>query len=138
MPGYLDEFKTSPRPLIGTGAEGDVGAYLVMKYFPAKIFGSVNSLISAGAGGAIGLGGILLSLSFRIDPSFDLFLVAGAIAIFTGSMLFLFLGRCRPMPVEEVEARAGAAQRHERRPRLQASCRPGDAVPCPDRSETLK
>jgi len=94
-----------------TGAEGDIAAFLVMRYFPSpKIFGSVSSIVSAGAGSAAGLGGVLLSLTFRVSPSFNLFLVLGAIGIFVASMLFLLLGFCKPMAVERIE---GATQLRE-------------------------
>jgi MFS family permease len=87
-----------------TGAEGDISAFLVMKYFPEKIFGSVNSIVSAGAGAASGIGGIVLGLTFLVNPGFTLFLIIGATAVFAGSVLFLFLGRCRPLAAETVEA----------------------------------
>jgi MFS family permease len=82
---------------ISTGAELDVIAYLVMRFFRVEIYSTVYSLTQVIIAFAGATGTLLLSLSLKLGGGFGLFYMAtGVIAIF-GGLIFLLLGRERPM-----------------------------------------
>ncbi len=77
------------------GAEGDVLAYLVMRYFPLAIFSTALGTLLGGLAMAIALGSALLSLTLELSGGFTLFLVISSAAAFLGATLFFFLRRIR-------------------------------------------
>ncbi|HEX7853562.1 MAG TPA: MFS transporter [Sphingobium sp.] len=84
------------------GAEGDVIAYLVVKHFGIRIYSTVIGLTFAAIGGAATFGAVALSESIRMTGGYGAFLVIGGTGVLLGSLLFLVLGRRRPLqPVVE-------------------------------------
>ncbi len=77
---------------LATGAEGDVGAYLVMRYFPREIYGSVFGLVMSALSLSGAIGALLLSFTLALTGKFTMFLVISAVAAIVGGALFLLLG----------------------------------------------
>lgn len=75
------------------GAEGDVLAYLVMRYFPLEIYSTVLGTLLGGLALAIAIGSAILSLTLELSGGFTLFLVLSSVAALIGGMLFLLLRR---------------------------------------------
>ena len=75
------------------GAEGDVLAYIVTRFFALEIYSSVLGLLTAFLGAATAGGALLLSLTLNFTETFTLFVLLGAVATLLGSGLFLLLGR---------------------------------------------
>ena len=73
------------------GAEGDVLAYIVVKHFGVRIYGTVIGLAFAGIGSAAAIGSIALSQSIRLTGSYATFLVFGGIGVLAGALLLLAL-----------------------------------------------
>ena len=86
---------------VSQGAEGDLGAYLVARYFGMEVFSSVASLVTAMMAAGSALGTFVLSATLARTDSYDTFLIMGAVAIFLGSIMFLLLGRAPPLPVAQ-------------------------------------
>jgi MFS family permease len=80
---------------LSLGAEGDVGAYLVMRYFPTGIFSSVMGLVLAAYSLSGAAGAVLLSLTLSGTGQFAPFLVASGVAAVAGGLLLLLLPRTR-------------------------------------------
>lgn len=78
---------------LSQGAEGDIMAYLVAKYFPAELYGTTMGLLGGGAGMSIAGGAILLSISLRFAETYAPFIAFGAVVTFIGAGLFLLLSR---------------------------------------------
>jgi predicted MFS family arabinose efflux permease len=78
---------------LATGAEGDVGAYLVMRYFRRAIYGSVFGLLMAALSISGAVGALLLSFTLAASGgSFQPFLITAGIAAVIGGGLFVLLG----------------------------------------------
>lgn len=75
------------------GAEGDVIAYLVMRYFKLDVYSSVLGLVLGVVALSISLGSILLSLLLKTSGAYTSFLVLSAVATLIGGSIFLLLGR---------------------------------------------
>ena len=86
---------------LSLGAEGDIGAYLVMRYFPPAIYSTVVGLVigSLAASGAIGT--LLLSASLWGTGAFTAFLLLSAGCTLAGAGLFLGLRRCTPFAMPD-------------------------------------
>lgn len=80
---------------LSQGAEGDLIAYIVARYFPVDIYGSVLGLTNAAVGVAAATGALLLSLTIKHTDGFALFLFLTGCTVTAGSVLLLFLG-CMP------------------------------------------
>jgi predicted MFS family arabinose efflux permease len=78
---------------LSMGAEGDVWAYLVAKYFRTEIYGTVLGLVLCAMAFSTGIGALLLSLMFNLNRGFTPFLALSAGAVFLGSGLLIFLRR---------------------------------------------
>ena len=78
---------------LSMGAEGDVWAYLVAKYFRTEIYGTVLGLVLCAMALSTGIGALLLSLMFRLNRGFTPFLMMSAGCVFIGSGLLIFLRR---------------------------------------------
>lgn len=77
---------------LSLGAEGDIGAYLVMRHFPAAIYSSVVGLVIGGLAASGAIGTVLLSLTLGATGTFAAFLLLSAVATLVGAGLFLALG----------------------------------------------
>ena len=75
------------------GAEGDVLAYIVVRHFGVRIYGTVLGLAFAGIGTAASVGAIALSQSIRLTGSYSAFLVIGGCGVICGALLLLALSR---------------------------------------------
>lgn len=85
---------------LSLGAEGDIGAYLVMRHFPLAIYSSVVGLVIAALAGSGVIGTLLLSASLAQTGTFAAFLMLSAVATLGGAILFLALGwQDRAVPV---------------------------------------
>ncbi len=74
------------------GAEGDVWAYLVRRYFEPEIYGTVLGLVFSAMALSSGLGALLLSMMLKQqNGAFTAFLVVSATSVFAGSGLLLLL-----------------------------------------------
>lgn len=78
---------------LSQGAEGDLIAFVVSRFFPAKVYSSVLGLMSSALGVATAMGAGLLSLTIKLTDGFALFLALTGSTVLVGSMLFLLLGR---------------------------------------------
>ena len=75
------------------GGEGDVVAYLVVRNFGVRVYSSVLGIMTAAIATSSSVGAALLSLTLKLTGRYSPFLVASAVAIAVGSLLFLLLGR---------------------------------------------
>lgn len=82
------------------GSEGDVIAYLAVRYFGISIFGSAMGLLTAAMGGAMAMGSLLLGVLLERTDSFDLYLLLASVAVTIGSAMFWSLGLSRFSPDE--------------------------------------
>jgi MFS family permease len=72
------------------GAEGDIVAYLVMKFFKLEIYSTVLGLIFGALALSVASGALLLSLMLKFSESFVPFLFfSGICALIGGGMFFL-------------------------------------------------
>lgn len=78
---------------LALGAEGDVGTYLVMRYFDRSFYSSVVGLVIAALSASGAIGALLLSATLAATGGFSTFLLISAIASAVGGALFLSLGR---------------------------------------------
>lgn len=77
---------------LSQGAEGDIIAYIIAKYFPAELYGTIMGLVGGGMGIAIASGAIMLSVTLRITNGYAPFVAFAAATTFIGAALFVFLG----------------------------------------------
>lgn len=82
---------------LSQGAEGDLIAYIVARYFPADVYGSVLGLTNAAIGIGAAAGAGVLSLILKFTGSFALFLGLTGWTVLAGSALLLLLGRGRQL-----------------------------------------
>jgi MFS family permease len=78
---------------LSLGAEGDVLAFLVMRYFGVQVYSGVLGLTVAAVGIASAIGSVVLSATLAATGTFALFVLSCGIGVFFGSALFLLLGR---------------------------------------------
>ncbi|MCE7797080.1 MFS transporter [Sphingobium sufflavum] len=79
------------------GAEGDVIAYIIVKHFGVRIYGTVIGLTFAAIGGAATFGAVALSQSLRLTGDYNAFLLVGGVGVLLGSLLFLLVRRRTPL-----------------------------------------
>ena len=75
------------------GAEGDIMAFLVARYFRTDIYSSVLGLLTAVTSFAAASGAAYLSWTLSRTGHFNQFLVTTATTVIIGSLLLLLLGR---------------------------------------------
>jgi len=73
------------------GAEGDIAAYLVIRYFRAELFSTVLGLVAAAMACSALVGAAILSRSVAATGSYSLFLGISATTMFLGGLAFLLL-----------------------------------------------
>lgn len=78
------------------GGEGDVLAYLVVRYFGIEVFSTVLGLVTAAIATAMASGTMVLGIILSRTNSFDPYLWLASGAVFAGSLLLLSMGRHRP------------------------------------------
>lgn len=83
---------------LSMGAELDVLAYLVMRFFKVEVYSTVYGLIQPVIGLSAAFGAFLLSVTLKGSDGYSLFLYLAAISTLVGSAFFVMLGRCVPAP----------------------------------------
>jgi MFS family permease len=82
---------------MAVGAELNIGGYLVMRFFRTEIYSTVYSIASAMIGLSSAGGSLLLSATLAATGGYALFLWISGTALLAGALLFLSLGRYRPV-----------------------------------------
>ena len=85
---------------LSLGAESDLAAYLVMRYFRIEIYGSVLGLVVTSIAISAALGAVVLSATLAIADHFSLYMLIAGASCITGATLFLLLGRKSAIAVE--------------------------------------
>lgn len=78
---------------LALGAEGDVLAYLVMKYFRLDIYSTVLGMVLGAIALSAASGSLLLSFMLKRSGNYSPFLVVSAVAALIGSAMFVQLRR---------------------------------------------
>ena len=81
---------------LSLGAEGDILAYLVMRYFRLEVYSAVVGLVLGAIALSMGAGSLLLSFMLKASGSYTSFLTVSAVAALAGGAMFLQLRRVRP------------------------------------------
>jgi MFS family permease len=82
---------------LSLGAESDLAAYLVMRFFKLEIYGTVLGLVVTALALSASLGSIVLSATLHMTGSFSAYLFIGAAFCLAGAALFLMLGSREPV-----------------------------------------
>jgi MFS family permease len=77
------------------GGEGDIVAYMVVRFFGIEVYSTVLGLLTTAIAAASAIGAALLSVSLSMTDSFNAYLVFSGCGILLGSVLFLMLGAAR-------------------------------------------
>jgi len=77
------------------GAEGDLVAFLVARRFGLEVYSSVMGLLTSIMSASTSLGALLLAWTLERTGNYNLFLLIGGSAVFTGACLLLLLRRER-------------------------------------------
>jgi predicted MFS family arabinose efflux permease len=88
---------------LSQGAEGDVGPFLIGRYFGLKAFGALMGSVNAAVVAGTGVGGIVFAQAFDRTGSYDIALWAGAGCFLAGAVCFALIGVSR-RPVEAATA----------------------------------
>ena len=90
---------------ISQGAEGDIGPYIVSRYFGLPGFGVIMGFVNAGVAAGTACGGILFGQTHDLRGDYDLALWIGAGCFLAGATLFLgmALGGRRPVSIPATE-----------------------------------
>lgn len=78
---------------LSLGAESDLVAYLVIRFFKIDVYGSVIGLVVTSMALSTVLGSAILSITLRLTDNFSLYMLLSGTASVTGAALFLLLGR---------------------------------------------
>jgi MFS family permease len=78
------------------GAEGDLVAYLVMKFFKLEIYSTVLGLIFGALALSVATGALLLSVMLKFSGSFVPFLILSGVCAMLGGCFFWLLKRQPP------------------------------------------
>ncbi|MCX7283617.1 MAG: MFS transporter [Novosphingobium sp.] len=81
---------------LSLGAESDLAAYLVMRYFKVEIYGTVLGLVVLALGLSAAFGAAVLSISLKSANHFWPYMSFAAVMTCLGSVVFLTLGRTDP------------------------------------------
>ena len=76
---------------LSQGAEGDVGAYLTVKYFDVEVYGTIYGMVVSNAVVSTALGAGILSATLDGTGDYSAFLYLGSFSIVLGSVVLLFL-----------------------------------------------
>ena len=78
---------------LSLGAESDLAAYLVIRYFRIEVYGTVLGLVVTALGLSAVLGATLLSVTLSLVDHFSYYMLIAATMCTAGAALFLLLGR---------------------------------------------
>ena len=78
---------------LSLGAEGDILAYLVMRFFRLEVFSTVLGLVLGGLALSVAGGSLLLSLTLKLTGGFTTFLVISGVSSLIGSVVLFQLKR---------------------------------------------
>lgn len=81
---------------VAQGAEGDLAAYLVSRYFDIRTYGFVMGMVAAMLSTAAASGSLLLSAMLRGNEDYGPFVLLSAVVTLAGAALFLGLGKRPP------------------------------------------
>jgi len=85
---------------LSQGAEGDVGPFLIARYFGLKAFGALMGCVNAAVVGGTAVGGILFAQVHDATRSYDLALWVGAGCFLAGACCFAMIGATRRGRIE--------------------------------------
>ena len=94
---------------LSTGAELDVAAYLVMRYFRLEIYGTAYGMIAAAIALSSASGSLFLSLVLDLTGRFSLYLLITSATTFLGGLIFLLLPGDKPAD-RSIEKASGELQ----------------------------
>ena len=77
---------------LSLGAESDLAAYLVMRYFPVAIYGTVLGLVVTSLALSATFGAMVLSYTLSLVDHFWLYMLVAGLSSTLGALLFLLLG----------------------------------------------
>ena len=80
---------------LSQGAEGDVGPFLIARYFGLKAFGALMGCVNAAVVTGTGVGGILFAQAHDLTGSYDIALWSGAGCFLVGALCFAAIGASR-------------------------------------------
>jgi len=86
---------------LSQGAEGDVGPFLIARYFGLKAFGALMGCVNAAVVMGTGIGGILFAQAHDLTKSYDIALWSGAGCFVVGALCFAMIGATRRGRIEE-------------------------------------
>jgi len=86
---------------LSQGAEGDVGPFLIGRYFGLKAFGALMGCVNAAVVTGTGVGGVLFAQAYDHTGSYDVALWAGAACFLIGACCFALIGVTRRRRIEE-------------------------------------
>ncbi len=89
---------------VAQGAEGDVAAYLVSRYFDIRTYGFVMGMVASMLSAAAASGSLLLSALLRGNEDYHPFVLLAAIVTLVGAALFLGLGKRPPASFEALSS----------------------------------
>jgi hypothetical protein len=78
---------------LSLGAEGDVLAYLIMRYFNLATYSTALGMVIGALALSITVGSLLLSLTLKLSSSYVPFLLISATCVLAGGGTFMLLGR---------------------------------------------
>jgi MFS family permease len=85
---------------VAQGAEGDVAAYLVTRYFDIRTYGFVMGMVSSSLSAASSAGAVVLSTMLRGNENYMPFLLFAVVVTVIGAALFLGLNKRPPASAE--------------------------------------
>jgi predicted MFS family arabinose efflux permease len=80
---------------LSQGAEGDVGPFLIARYFGLKAFSALMGCVNAAVVTGTGVGGVLFAQVHDHTGSYDVALWAGAGCFLVGALCFAAIGASR-------------------------------------------
>ena len=89
---------------VAQGAEGDVAAYLVSRYFDIRNYGFVMGMVASMLSAAAASGSLLLSAMLRGNEDYGPFVLFAAIVTLVGAVLFLGLSKRPPASFEALSS----------------------------------
>jgi MFS family permease len=83
---------------LSLGAESDLAAYMVIRYFRIEVYGTVLGLVVTSMAVSAALGAIVLSVTLSLIDNFRLYMLLVGVASAIGGLQFLLLGRRAMQP----------------------------------------
>ncbi len=89
---------------LSQGAEGDVGPFLIGRYFGLKAFGALMGCVNAAVVTGTGVGGVLFAQAHDHTGSYDIALWSGAGCFLVGALCFAAIGASRRLQLTAAAA----------------------------------